>query len=119
MAGSFFNIEATVRRCLQLDRNLLFFLSGDEGSFSIEDAVCGGMMIDGILKGTERHIGLTDAAHGALILYQRFEENLLGAFHLSHHGKELIDIGAGEDLLYCTQTDITSLVPTFRDGVIK
>jgi 2-phosphosulfolactate phosphatase len=119
MVGSFFNIEATARRCVQLKRDLLIFLSGDEGNFSIEDAVCGGMLIEEILKKEAKRIGLTDAAHCALILYQRFEENLLGAFHLSRHGKELIDIGAAEDLLYCTQTDITALVPTFRDGVIK
>jgi len=119
MVGSFFNIGATARRCVQLKRDLLIFLSGDEGNFSIEDAVCGGMLIEGILKKEEKRTGLTDAAHCALIFYQRFEENLLGAFHLSRHGKELIDIGAAEDLLYCTQTDITALVPTFRDGVIK
>jgi phosphosulfolactate phosphohydrolase-like enzyme len=52
-------------------------------------------------------------------LYQRFEANLLGAFHLSRHGKEMVDLGAGDDLLYCTQTDITPLVPIFRDGVIS
>ena len=119
MVGSFFNIEATARRCLQLNRDLLIFLSGDEGNFSVEDAVCGGMLIEEILKKGEKRVGLMDAAHGALILYQRFEENLLGAFHLSRHGKELIDIGAAEDLLYCTQTNLTSLVPTFRNGVIR
>ncbi len=119
IAGSFFNIEAVVRRCVQLNRDLLIFLSGDRGNFSIEDAACAGMLVEGILKKSEKRVSLTDAAHCALILYQRLQENLLGAFHLSRHGKELIDIGAADDLLYCTQVNITSLVPTFRDGVIR
>ncbi len=119
MAGSFFNIDATAQRCVQSNRDLLIFLSGDRGNFSIEDAACGGMLVEEILKKSENRVGLADAAHCALILYQRFEENLLGAFHLSRHGKELIDVGAADDLIYCAQTNITSLVPTLRDGVIK
>jgi phosphosulfolactate phosphohydrolase-like enzyme len=43
----------------------------------------------------------------------------LEAFHLSCHGKELMDSGAGDDLPYCGQIDIIPLVPIFRDGVIR
>jgi phosphosulfolactate phosphohydrolase-like enzyme len=62
---------------------------------------------------------LTDASYCAQILYQRFKDNLLEAFHLSHHGKELIQHGFEDDLVYCAQTDITGVVPVFRDGVIR
>lgn len=119
MVGSFFNIGATAKRCFELDKNLLLFPSGDKGDFSLEDTVCGGMLIDLIIKGGKEPISLTDAAHAAQILYQRFEDNLLEAFHLSHHGRELIDLGLGDDLSYCAQIDTTDIVPIFRDGVIK
>ena len=119
IVGSFFNIEAVAERCLTSGKDLFIFPSGDKGNFSLEDTVCGGMLIDLILKKGENPILLTDASYAALFLYQRFEANLLGAFHLSRHGKEMVDLGAGDDLLYCTQTDITSLVPIFRDGVIR
>jgi 2-phosphosulfolactate phosphatase len=119
IVGSFFNIEAVAQRCLASGKDLFIFPSGDEGNFSLEDTVCGGMLIDLMLKKGENPILLTDASYTALFLYQRFETNLLGAFHLSRHGKEMVDLGAGDDLLYCTQTDITPLVPIFRDGVIR
>jgi 2-phosphosulfolactate phosphatase len=119
MVCSFFNIGAVTKRCLETDRDLLIFPSGDEGNFSLEDTVCGGMLIDLIIKRRKKPIALTDASHTAHILYQRFEANLLEAFHLSHHGNKLIDLGLGDDLLYCAQTDITPLVPIFRDGVIR
>ena len=119
MVGSFFNIGAVSEKCLATGTDLFIFPSGDEGNFSLEDTVCGGMLIDLLIKKRGNSIDLTDASYTALILYQRFEANLLGAFHLSRHGKELVDVGAGEDLLYCTQIDITSLVPIFRDGVIR
>jgi 2-phosphosulfolactate phosphatase len=118
-AGSFFNIGAIARRCLELDRDVLIFPSGDEGDFSLEDAVCGGMLIDLITKKGQRPISLTDASCGARILYERFETNLLKAFHLSRHGKELMKRGFEEDLAYCAQIDVMDIVPQFKDGVIK
>jgi 2-phosphosulfolactate phosphatase len=119
MAGSFFNIGAIARRCLDLGNDLLIFPSGDEGRFSLEDAVCGGMLIDRILTKTQRRVVLTDASQSALILYHRFKENLVEAFRLSTHGMDLIERGFREDLDYCAQVDITDMVPVFRKGVIR
>jgi 2-phosphosulfolactate phosphatase len=119
LAGSFFNIGATAQKCLELNKDLFIFPSGDEGDFSLEDTVCGGMLIDLITKKREKPISLTDASRCAQILYQRFEDNLLEAFHLSRHGKELINRGFGDDLVYCAQIDITPFVPIFREGVVK
>jgi 2-phosphosulfolactate phosphatase len=77
------------------------------------------MLIDLIIKRGKKPITLTDASHAAHILYQRFEGNLSEAFHLSHHGRELVDLGLGDDLLYCAQTDIINIVPIFKEGLIK
>jgi 2-phosphosulfolactate phosphatase len=119
LVGSFFNIGATAKRCLELDSDLFIFSSGDGGNFSFEDTICGGMLIELITQQETKHFTLTDASRCAQILYQRFKDNLLEAFHLSSHGKELIDRGFGEDLAYCAQIDMTDIVPQFKDGVIK
>jgi len=119
LAGSFFNIGAIAQRCLELNKNIFIFPSGDEGNFSLEDTLCGGMLIDLIIKKEKKQIFLTDASYCAQILYQRFKDNLLEAFHLSHHGKELIHRGFEDDLAYCAQMDMTPLVPIFREGVIR
>ena len=119
LAGSFFNIGAIARRCLDLDKDLLIFPSGDEGDFSLEDTVCGGMLVDLIAKTGQKPISLTDASYSAQTLYRRFETNLLEAFHLSRHGNELMKRGFGDDLAYCAQIGMTDIVPQFKDGVIK
>ena len=119
MVGSFFNIAAVAERCMELERDLLLFSSGDNGKFSLEDTVCGGMLIDLILKKTESPVILTDASQSAHILYQRFEANLSEAFHLSSHGIDLNNLGLVDDLLFCTQTNITHIVPIFQGGVIR
>ena len=119
LVGSFFNMTALARKCVALDLDLLVFLSGDQGSFSLEDGVCGGMVIDRILGMEKGSVHLTDASRATHALYQRFEMNLLEALHLSKHGRELAELGLGDDLAYCAQIDVTDLVPTFRDGVIS
>ena len=119
LVGSFLNIGAITQRCLELDKDLLIFLSGNEGNFSLEDTICGGMLIELITRGKKKSISLTDASYCAQILYQRFQNRLLEAFHLSDHGKGLIRQGFEDDLVYCAQIDITDIIPEFKDGVIR
>ena len=119
IAGSFFNAGAIAARCLRLGYDLFIFPSGNYGKFSLEDTVCGGMIIDLLLKKGGGPIHLSDAALCAHILYQKFGNSLSEALHLSSHGKYLISIGLEEDLPYCARADITDLVPVFRDGVIR
>jgi len=119
LVGSFLNIGAITQRCLELDKDLLIFLSGNEGNFSLEDTICGGMLIELITREKKKSISLTDASYCAQILYQRFQNKLLEAFHLSDHGKGLIQRGFEEDLFFCSQINVTNIVPIFREGVIK
>jgi 2-phosphosulfolactate phosphatase len=119
LVGSFLNIGAITQRCLELDKNLLIFLSGNEGNFSLEDTICGGMLIELITREKKKSISLTDASYCAQILYQRFQNRLLEAFHLSDHGKGLIRQGFEDDLVYCAQIDITDIIPEFKGGVIR
>jgi 2-phosphosulfolactate phosphatase len=119
LVGSFYNISVTAQKCLELNRDLFIFPSGDEGNFSLEDNLCAGMLIERMMKISGRRIALTDASHCAQILYEGYKNNIVEAFRLSHHGKELIKRGFGEDLVYCAQIDITDVVPQFKDGVIR
>ena len=119
LAGSFFNISATAQRCLESDGDLFIFPSGDEGNFSLEDTICGGMLIELITQKKLKLVSLSDTSYCAQILYNRFKDNLVEAFHLSHHGKELIKRGLEEDLAYCAQVNITDIVPEFKGGVVK
>jgi 2-phosphosulfolactate phosphatase len=117
--GSFHNISGTAQKCLELNRDLFIFPSGDEGNFSLEDNLCGGMLIERIMKIGGRRITLTDASRCARILYERYKTNIVEALRLSHHGKKLIKRGFGKDLVSCAQVDTTDIVPQFKDGVIR
>src|SRR4030043_980118 len=62
LVGSFLNITAVAERCFELNQDLFIYLSGDEGNFSLEDTVCGGVLIDRIIKKGGKSILLTDAS---------------------------------------------------------
>lgn len=119
IVGSFLNISAVVEKCLKDGLDIFIFPAGDKGYFSLEDNICGGMLIDLMIKKRKKEIILTDSALAALFIYQRFEDNIVGALHLSEHGKELIDLGAADDVLFCSQTDTTDVVPVFCNGKIN
>ncbi len=118
LVASFFNISAVAKKSLKLGKDLLIYPSGDEGNFSLEDTVCGGMLIDRLLRMGGKSFVLTDASRAAHILFQKFEADLVESFYLSHHGRELVDRGFEEDLPYCARVDTTKVVPVFKDGVI-
>jgi 2-phosphosulfolactate phosphatase len=119
LVGSFLNVSAVTQRCLHQEADVILYGSGDEGGLSLEDTVCGGMIIDRLIHLGKPPIELTDASQMALIAYQRFQRDLVEALRLSSHGRTLIDLGLGEDLPFCAQTDTTVLVPTFKDGVVR
>ena len=119
LVGSFLNISAVAERCFELNQDLFIYLSGDEGHFSLEDTVCGGMLIDRIIKKGGKSLTLTDASRSSHILFQKFEANIVESFYLSQHGRDLVDREFEEDLPYCAQVDTTNIVPVFKEGVIK
>jgi 2-phosphosulfolactate phosphatase len=119
LVASFLNISAVAKRCIEMNQDLLIYPSGDEGNFSLEDAVCGGMLIDRILTKEDKTVRLTDASQCAHILYQKFQNNVVETFTLSRHGRDLIDQKFEEDLGYCAQIDTVNTVPVFKDGVIR
>jgi 2-phosphosulfolactate phosphatase len=119
LVGSFLNIAAVAGKCFELGQDVLIYLSGDEGDFSLEDTVCGGMLVDRIIQKGEKSLLLTDASRSAHILFQKFEANIAESFYLSQHGRSLVDRGFEEDLPYCAQVDISNLVPVFKEGVIR
>ncbi len=115
LVGGFTNAHAVVQRCMAVKVDPVIVPAGLRGFFSLEDVVCGGMMIDLLEK---RGVALTDGARAARLLYKAFDSDLLKMARTSEHGRDLIQLAFEEDLSFCVQTNISSLVPIFRNGSI-
>lgn len=88
--------------------------SGWEGTYSLEDTVCAGAVLQGVMAATGQTIlELTgnDEAFGALALYEQWQSRLLQLMHHASHGQRLLSLQGDADIEYCTQLDLLPVVP--------
>jgi 2-phosphosulfolactate phosphatase len=120
--GSFLNARAccraAVEEALRLEMGVGIVCAGKYGEFVLDDAVCSGYLV-GEASQYLQSIGgktvLSDAALAAQQLYQSYP-SILDAFLLSDSGKTVIDIGDGEDNLFCSQIDTSQKTPVLVPG---
>jgi 2-phosphosulfolactate phosphatase len=113
-AGSFVNAAALCERLSAEDRDITLLCAGTRGRFSLEDALCAGLL-------TERLNGqakLGDAAMAVQAMYRDFRDDLATRVACSSHASYLLDNGFAADVGYCLQTDVFDVVPEFREGFI-
>lgn len=120
--GAFINLSTIVNFMREEKKDFLFICAGrtnSVGYFSLEDAVCGGMMIQTLMKDESLQIELSDSAKAALALYKSFGRSILKMLRASEHGKYLIEIGFMEDLKICAAVDSVPILPMLQGTVIK
>lgn len=114
MVGSLWNLSAVCERALSLGKDVLIVCAGEGGRFTLEDAVCAGMMADAIAS-----VAHPEESDGCAAV-RRLSRDLCGdvatALSLSDHGRYLARIGFGRDIPVCAQVDKTSIVPMLEAG---
>ncbi|MEM6451078.1 MAG: 2-phosphosulfolactate phosphatase family protein [Cyanobacteria bacterium P01_D01_bin.105] len=88
--------------------------SGWEGEYSLEDTVCAGAIIQGIINDaqvTYTDIIGNDSALAAISLYLQWQDKLNMLLHQASHGQRLLRKGNTADVDYCAQLDVLDIVP--------
>ncbi len=116
--GCFNNLQGLAEHLLSLNKDIEILCSGSHGMFCLEDTVCAGKLIRKIQK-LNGSIELSDASKASLELNASFGKNIHEMLTESEHGKMLIENGFEDDIRYCSELDVTDLVPVFQSGVIK
>lgn len=117
--GSFLNSGAAAEYLVRKDADTVFYLSGKEGRFSLEDAVGAGMIIENIIN-VSNNAELSDSAMMCHFLYEKFKIDPLRVFLQGEHGIYLDSIGLKDDLLYCANVNIIKKIPVVNnDGYIR
>lgn len=120
--GAFVNLSTVVDYIAREGQDFLLLCAGKWNgarSFSMEDAVCAGMIINELSKQASEAIGLTDSSRAALALYKANGRSILKMLRTSDHGAYLIDIGFGNDLKLCAAVDAYDILPIQVGTVIK
>jgi 2-phosphosulfolactate phosphatase len=121
VVGGFVNLTKVVEFIKEINNDFLISCAGRIPSlsdFSLEDAVCGGMIIASLSKSTDK-IELSDSAQAAYILFKRYSRNLQKMLKLSAHGKYLIEIGFAKDLEICSAVDSIPVLPIFSNNALR
>ena len=122
VVGSFLNLTTVVDFIKEEKKDFLFICAGrlnSIGSFSLEDAVCAGMMIQKLTKDESLDLNLSDSVKAAHALYKSFGRSVLKMLKTSEHGKFLIEIGFADDLKICAAVDSVPVLPVQIENKIK
>lgn len=107
----FLNLHFASRSLATLGKDLVIVCSGTNGNFSLDDALCAGMLIDEIGKHTE--IKTNDLGQIVRSFYCQegsIPEKLRNCTHLNY----LQSIGYNADVDYCLQTHVYDCLPQLR-----
>ena len=113
----FINMAAVASFLRERRRDFVILCSGRNGGFSLEDAVCGGMLIARVSEDHEAQ--LSDGAVASMSLYRSFGRGIVKMMRLTDHGKYLEEIGHGSDIKYCAALDSVPVVPLLEGNVIR
>ncbi|MCX6120684.1 MAG: 2-phosphosulfolactate phosphatase [Ignavibacteriales bacterium] len=122
IVGSFLNLTTMVDFIREEKKDFLFICAGrlnSIGYFSLEDAVCAGMMIQKLMKDESLELHLSDSAKAAHALYKSFGRSILKMLKTSEHGKYLSEIGFADDLKICAAVDSVPVLPVQIENKIK
>jgi 2-phosphosulfolactate phosphatase len=117
--AGFLNIRAVAERIVNAGGNCLLACSGLEGRFSLEDAVCAGMLTHEIQKQSDHAPVMTDEAHSSFLLFRHHADDLQGMAKGSRHGVYLKGIGLARDIPACVAVNQVETVPVFRNGALR
>ncbi|HYM20407.1 MAG TPA: 2-phosphosulfolactate phosphatase [Candidatus Kapabacteria bacterium] len=118
---SFVNLSASVKVLSELkdleENGLTIICSGREEDFSIEDALCAGMLVKELSSPLK--LELTDSARTVLSIAKQYKKDILKTMQESDHGKYLSSIGLGDDIVTASKIDSVPIVPVLEQTAIR
>lgn len=115
----FVNISSVAEFLREPERDIAIVCAGRGGYFSMEDSVCGGMLIQKLIDEDRNKIECGDAGAASLVLYKNQGRALYKMLKNSEHGQYLEEIGFADDVRFCAEVDSVPVVPQLLGNVVK
>jgi 2-phosphosulfolactate phosphatase len=116
--ASLCNLDAVVAELAGAGEDVAVVCAGRERRFALEDALCAGMLARRLRERLQRAPRTNDAAAVAMTLARRASRRLEGWLQRSAAGRQLREIGLGDDVTYCATVDRHAVVPRLRERQI-
>jgi len=118
LSGALVNVSSVAQAIALQKKDTVIVCSGREGGFSIEDTLCGGMLIDVLRQKHGCDLTLNDAGSLARLLYRDRQTSLKEAISQGEHGRFLTALGMSADVDLCSRIDIMPVLPVLKDGCL-
>jgi|APIni6443716594_1056825.scaffolds.fasta_scaffold13354_2 2-phosphosulfolactate phosphatase len=113
-----FNNLSAVCGALSGEKEIAVVCSGNSGRLAAEDLLCAGMLAGRVIS-KDAPDGQGDATMLALRLARGFDGRIRDFLEECERGRQLLAAGYGSDLDYCSNIDVSAIVPEVRDGRIS
>lgn len=113
LAASFMNLSAVAATLGNVEK-LVIVCSGRENRFSLDDALCAGMLVRKLADEGDHELEFNDAARVVSDLAEKYSVDA-DFLRLTAAGKALVEVGLDGDLELCASLDRHDLVPEMRD----
>lgn len=120
--GSLVNVSAVTDFIRGINADFLLICAGRANAFSnfsLEDAICAGMMIQQLLDDKSLTVELTDSSLAAQALQKAYGRSILKMLKNTEHGRYLVEIGFAEDIKLCADVDSIPVLPVLSGNVIR
>jgi 2-phosphosulfolactate phosphatase len=118
VSGALVNVSEVARQVAAWKNDVVMVCAGREGGFSVEDTLCGGMLIDRLNQIEASDVELNDAGRLAKLLYAEMGTEPKQTVADGEHGRFLASIGMASDIDLCTAVDSVPIVPVMDDGCL-
>lgn len=116
--GALINAKAVSDYILSRRDDVAFICAGTEGRFSLDDILAVGAIIHRMDNG-ENLLEFDDLATVCKYMYEQYSGNLDSIVRKSRHYNVLKATEHYRDIEYCLKEDIISIVPEYRDGILR
>jgi 2-phosphosulfolactate phosphatase len=116
--AAFTNVGAVARWVAEEGRDCTVLCAGEHGGFSLEDAVCAGLLV-GRVAATGRPLVLSDGAMAARRLGGYYGGRLRRLLDDATWARALRRAGRADDLAACLAVDTVDQVPVLQGGVVR
>jgi 2-phosphosulfolactate phosphatase len=120
--GSFVNISKVLDFIKEIKQDVLLICAGRANAFSnfsLEDAVCAGMIVQNLAADKALALELTDSSLACQSLYKTYGRSILKMMKNTEHGRYLTEIGFLEDIKIAAAVDSYAILPVLSGNVIK
>ncbi|MDF2671494.1 MAG: 2-phosphosulfolactate phosphatase [Paenibacillus sp.] len=114
LAGCLLNASACARKAASLGKEIAIVCAGTQDHFCFEDGLCAGVLVRELLQSGAGYKNVNDVGLAMLHAFANVQGHLEEALLSSASGQKFSRMGCSEDVSFCSQLDLYSIVPAMQ-----